>query len=307
MPELPEVEVTARALAHRFEGRRLDAVHIHNFNLRWRVPHNLPALVAGQRIEKVRRRGKYLLWFLPSGVLICHLGMSGSWRIHELGRVPPLGRHDHVEVHSDGAVARLNDPRRFGALLWHAHTEGDVLAHPLLAGLGVEPFGPGFDGEFLFQATRGRRTSIKQVLLAGQLVVGVGNIYATESLYAARIHPQTAGRPDRACALPTTGAGDPRDPRPRHRGRRRDPARLQQRPRRRRPIYRVCAGLWARWPALPTLRDAHPTHGAGPARDLFLPPLSTALEVPEASRCGAIYPYSRENRRQKAVLVCQQI
>jgi formamidopyrimidine-DNA glycosylase len=195
MPELPEVEVTARALAQRFDGHRVDAVRIHNFNLRWRVPRSLPAMVAGQRIEHIERRGKYLLWHLPAGVLISHLGMSGSWRIHELGRAPPRARHDHVEVQCDGALARLNDPRRFGALLWHARAQGDVLAHPLLASLGIEPFDARFGGEFLFGGTRGRRVAIKQVLLAGRLVVGVGNIYATESLFAARIHPQTeAGR-----------------------------------------------------------------------------------------------------------------
>jgi formamidopyrimidine-DNA glycosylase len=133
MPELPEVEVTARALAQRFDGRQVEAVRIHNFNLRWRVSRTLPATVAGQRIEHIGRRGKYLLWHLPSGVLISHLGMSGSWRIHEAGRVPPRARHDHVELHCDGAVARLNDPRRFGALLWHARSQGDVLGTPLLA------------------------------------------------------------------------------------------------------------------------------------------------------------------------------
>jgi formamidopyrimidine-DNA glycosylase len=195
MPELPEVEVTARALAQRFDGCQVDAVRIHNYNLRWQVPRSLPAMVAGQRIEHVGRRGKYLLWHLPSGVLISHLGMSGSWRIHEIGRAPPRAQHDHVELQCDGAIARLNDPRRFGALLWHARSEGDVLVHPLLASLGIEPFDGRFCGEFLFAATRHRRVPIKQALLAGKIVVGVGNIYATESLFAARIHPQAeAGR-----------------------------------------------------------------------------------------------------------------
>jgi formamidopyrimidine-DNA glycosylase len=195
MPELPEVEVTARALAQRFDGRRVDAVRIHDARLRWRVPKSLPGAVAGQRIDHIGRRGKYLLWHLPAGVLISHLGMSGSWRIHESGRVPPREPHDHVELECDGAVARLNDPRRFGALLWHARAQGDVLQHPLLAPLGIEPFDPDFGGDWLFAATRGRRSAIKQVLLAGRDVVGVGNIYATESLFTARIHPQAeAGR-----------------------------------------------------------------------------------------------------------------
>jgi formamidopyrimidine-DNA glycosylase len=199
MPELPEVEVTARALAQRFDGRRVESVRVHNHRLRWPVPRALPAHVAGQPIDHVGRRGKYLLWHLPSGVLISHLGMSGSWRIHEPGQVPPRQTHDHIEVLCDGAVARFNDPRRFGALLWHANGDGAVLAHPLLAGLGIEPFDPRFNGQWLWEAGRGRRLAIKQVLLGGKAVVGVGNIYATESLYHARIHPETeAGRISRA-------------------------------------------------------------------------------------------------------------
>lgn len=195
MPELPEVEVTARALARRFDGRRVDAVRIHDDRLRWRIPASLAKTVTGQRIEHIDRRGKYLLWHFPAGVLLSHLGMSGSWRIHEGGQVPPRERHDHVELECDGAVARLNDPRRFGALLWHANGQGEVLAHPLLAGLGIEPFDARFGGAWLFAATRGRRGAIKQVLLSGQAVVGVGNIYAAESLFEARIHPQAeAGR-----------------------------------------------------------------------------------------------------------------
>jgi len=195
MPELPEVEVTARALAQRFDGRQLDEVRIHNHHLRWPVPRGLPAKVRGRTIEHIGRRGKYLLWHLPHGVLISHLGMSGSWRIHEAGRVPPRQLHDHVEVFCDGALARFNDPRRFGALLWHAGAGDSVLGHALLAGLGIEPFDARFGGQWLWHATRGRRLAIKQVLLAGKAVVGVGNIYATESLYHARIHPEAeAGR-----------------------------------------------------------------------------------------------------------------
>jgi formamidopyrimidine-DNA glycosylase len=195
MPELPEVEVTAQALSARFDGRRVERVKIHDPRLRWRIPRSLAAQVSGQRIDHIGRRGKYLLWHLPSGVLISHLGMSGSWRIHESGQIPPRSLHDHVELECDGAVARLNDPRRFGALLWHARANGDVLGHPLLASLGIEPFDPAFGGEWLYAATRGRRSAIKQVLLAGKDVVGVGNIYAAESLFEARIHPLTeAGR-----------------------------------------------------------------------------------------------------------------
>jgi len=199
MPELPEVEVTARALAQRLDGCTVEAVRIHDFRLRWPVPRRLAAQLAGRRIEHIGRRGKYLLWHMGEGVLLSHLGMSGSWRIHEAAALPPRQRHDHVELVCDGAVARFNDPRRFGALLWHAREHGDVLAHPLLAGLGIEPFDRSFGGDWLWQATRGRRTSIKQVLLAGTTVVGVGNIYATESLHRARIDPRAeAGRISRA-------------------------------------------------------------------------------------------------------------
>lgn len=191
MPELPEVEVTARALAQRLDGRRVDAVRIYNRQLRWRIPASLARAVTGERIEHVSRRGKYLLWHLDSGVLISHLGMSGSWRVHEVQSAPARRPHDHVELSCEGALARLNDPRRFGALLWHAHSRGDVLRHPLLANLGREPFDSGFDGPWLFAATRGRKSAIKPLLLAGKLVAGVGNIYATESLFEARIHPKT--------------------------------------------------------------------------------------------------------------------
>ncbi len=195
MPELPEVEVTARALAQRFDGQPVESLRIITPQLRWRVPRGLPARVNGQRIERIGRRGKYLLWQLPGGVMISHLGMSGSWRIHEAAALPPRERHDHVELRCGGAVARYNDPRRFGALLWHGAEHGDVQAHRLLAELGIEPFDPRFDGRWLWAATRGRRVAVKQVLMAGKAVVGVGNIYATESLYHARIHPETeAGR-----------------------------------------------------------------------------------------------------------------
>ncbi|HYA66622.1 MAG TPA: DNA-formamidopyrimidine glycosylase family protein, partial [Burkholderiaceae bacterium] len=179
MPELPEVELTARALAQRLDGHRVTALRIYNRQLRWRIPGSLAKTIAGQRIEHVSRRGKYLLWRLQSGVLISHLGMSGSWRLHDAGHAPARQRHDHVELECAGAIARLNDPRRFGALLWHAQSAGDVLHHRLLAGLGMEPFDERFDGDWLYAATRARHSPIKQLLLAGKTVVGVGNIYAT--------------------------------------------------------------------------------------------------------------------------------
>ncbi len=202
MPELPEVEVTARALDARLQGRSVNATRVFQPRLRWPVPKTLGRVLAGQPIVRINRRGKYLLWHLPNGVMISHLGMSGSWRVLERARLPERALHDHIEIECGDLVARYHDPRRFGALLWHARSRGEALGHPLLADLGLEPFDPKFDGDWLWNATRGRALAIKQVLLAGKVVVGVGNIYASESLFEARIHPATpAGKIARArCA-----------------------------------------------------------------------------------------------------------
>ena len=193
MPELPEVEVTRRALAPYVEGRRIRRVEVREPRLRWPVPARLPAMLTGQIVERLDRRGKYLLWRFPTGALISHLGMSGSWRVH-LASPPPPGPHDHVDIALDGSWLRLTDPRRFGALLWHGRDQGDVLRHALLAHLGIEPFDPRFTAELLYAQTRARSAPIKQVLLAGDIVVGVGNIYASESLFRAGINPKLAAR-----------------------------------------------------------------------------------------------------------------
>jgi formamidopyrimidine-DNA glycosylase len=191
MPELPEVEVTRRTLADRLQGQALRAVRVYEPRLRWPVPRSLATTLAGHRLIRIDRRGKYLLWRFDHGVMISHLGMTGSWRIHAAAQVPPPGPHDHADLQFDTLLARLTDPRRFGALLWHRADQGEVDAHPLLASLGVEPLAPGFDGARLHLATRRRSASIKQVLLAGDAVVGVGNIYASESLFEAGIDPRT--------------------------------------------------------------------------------------------------------------------
>jgi len=203
LPELPEVEVTARALGAAFAGQRVAAVHIYERRLRWRVPAALERELAGRRVEAIGRRGKYLLWRFEHGTLIAHLGMSGSWRIHRAGDVPPRRTHDHADIVFDSGVARYTDPRRFGALLWHPAAHGELARHPRLAALGAEPFDPAFDGDALYAATRARRAPIKQVLLAGDIVVGVGNIYASESLFVAGINPKLpSARLGRArCAL----------------------------------------------------------------------------------------------------------
>jgi formamidopyrimidine-DNA glycosylase len=196
MPELPEVEVTRRALAPYVVGERVQAVIVRDRRLRWPVPARLAAALQGQRIERLERRGKYLLWRFAHGTLISHLGMSGSWRVHP-GTAPPAGAHDHVDIIVAGrphSTLRLTDPRRFGALLWHPVRRGGAERHPLLSHLGAEPFDPRFDADHLFHHTRNRRSSIKQVLLAGDVVVGVGNIYASESLFRAGINPQVAAR-----------------------------------------------------------------------------------------------------------------
>jgi formamidopyrimidine-DNA glycosylase len=145
------------------------------------------------KIEKVERRGKYLLFETSEGWLIVHLGMTGTLRVlRNVPRPPDAAKHDHIDLIFDDFILRFRDPRRFGAVLWHAREDGDVLDHPLLAGLGVEPFTPEFSGALMYRQTRGRKVSVKQALLAGTMVVGVGNIYASESLFRAGIRPTVA-------------------------------------------------------------------------------------------------------------------
>ena len=191
MPELPEVETTRRGFDAIATGHRLKSMRIHERRMRWPIPDALPDLVQGQVVQACRRRGKYLLIDFSHGTLIIHLGMSGSIRSVLPGEL--LRRHDHVEWVFDHATLRLHDPRRFGAVLWHDKSLGDVNQHPLLAGLGVEPFEPAFDAQMLRHALKDKKSAIKQILLAGDIVVGVGNIYASESLFRARIHPKTSG------------------------------------------------------------------------------------------------------------------
>ncbi len=193
MPELPEVEVTRRGVAPHIEGRIVDRVVTRRDNLRWPFPPDLHAILAGRRITHTGRRGKYLLIGFEHGTLIVHLGMSGHLRVLPLGT--EAKKHDHFDlVVGEGSarqVLRLNDPRRFGAILWHGHDDGELEQHVLLRGLGVEPLGDGFSGALLHRETRRRSAPIKQVLLAGDIVVGVGNIYACESLFRAGINPKT--------------------------------------------------------------------------------------------------------------------
>jgi formamidopyrimidine-DNA glycosylase len=185
MPELPEVETTLRGLARPMAGRRVVGVAIRHPTLRWPIPTDLPELLADQPILALFRRAKYILIQFPQGHLLLHLGMSG--RLCHLQHDAPAGKHDHFDLTLDnGAVVRLRDPRRFGAVLW---LEGDPLQHPLLAHLGPEPLLEAFDGAYLYRATRGRKAPIKTTIMDAHLVVGVGNIYASESLFRARISP----------------------------------------------------------------------------------------------------------------------
>lgn len=184
MPELPEVEVTRLSFADRIVGARVQAVRVGK-PLRWPLGCAPQALV-GRTVQAVRRRGKYLLVDLDEGVLLLHLGMSGSLRFD--ATLPPAELHDHFDLVTSRGVLRLNDPRRFGAVV-HCASETAAEAVKLLGRLGVEPLGEGFDAAAFHAALKRRKAPIKQVLLAGDVVVGVGNIYASEALFLAGIRP----------------------------------------------------------------------------------------------------------------------
>jgi len=197
MPELPEVETTRRGLAPHVEGRIVQGVILRRPDLRWPIPPEIPSLLPGQRISAVRRRAKYLLLDTGVGSALLHLGMSGSLRV--LPASTPLDAHDHVDIAlagrgRDERVLRFNDPRRFGCLLWQA--PGEV--HELLRDLGPEPLSDAFDGDYLFARSRGRSAPVKSFLMDQRVVVGVGNIYAAEALFAAGISPlRAAGKVSR--------------------------------------------------------------------------------------------------------------
>jgi len=189
MPELPEVEVTRRGVAPHLEGQVVVGVELRHTGLRWPFPEQLSQTLAGRIVRSTGRRGKYLLIHFDHGTLIIHLGMSGHLRVLPLDT--PAKKHDHFDLMLGNQVLRLSDPRRFGAVLWHPSEEGDINNHLLLRTLGVEPLEDLFTAHWLHRQTRGRSSAIKQVLLAGDIVVGVGNIYASESLFKARINPKT--------------------------------------------------------------------------------------------------------------------
>ncbi|MDX1692172.1 MAG: bifunctional DNA-formamidopyrimidine glycosylase/DNA-(apurinic or apyrimidinic site) lyase [Ketobacteraceae bacterium] len=188
MPELPEVETTRRGIAPHIEGKRIRHIEVRNPGLRWPVPEAELAALARSQLSRVERRGKYLLLHTRKGVMIVHLGMSGSLRIARADEPPRV--HDHVDlVFSDDTLLRFADPRRFGCWLFTAQ---DPFLHPLLRSLGPEPLGEAFHTDYLFGLSRGRKVAVKQFIMNSQVVVGVGNIYANEALFLAGIHPKRA-------------------------------------------------------------------------------------------------------------------
>lgn len=187
MPELPEVETTRRGIAPFCVGARVRAVQLRERRLRWPVRADLPQLLSDAEILSIERRAKYLLMEFERGTLLVHLGMSGSLRLLPCPEEAQL--HDHIDIELDsGLLLRYNDPRRFGSFQWFSR--GAVLAP--LAQLGPEPLDGAFDGEHLYARSRGRRSAVKPFLMDGAVVVGVGNIYATEALFLAGIRPDRA-------------------------------------------------------------------------------------------------------------------
>ncbi|HEY6453011.1 MAG TPA: bifunctional DNA-formamidopyrimidine glycosylase/DNA-(apurinic or apyrimidinic site) lyase [Steroidobacteraceae bacterium] len=188
MPELPEVETTRRGLERALRGAGITALRVYDHRLRWPIEAHLSERLAGRQLVAVGRRAKYLLLQLEGGTLILHLGMSGSLRVLHAGT--PRLKHDQFDLAFDsGLDLRFNDPRRFGSL---HYTAEDPASHRLLRALAPEPFDAAFDADYLRRITHRRRAAIKQVLMNGRLVTGVGNIYASEALFRARINPRRA-------------------------------------------------------------------------------------------------------------------
>ncbi|MBI4173968.1 MAG: bifunctional DNA-formamidopyrimidine glycosylase/DNA-(apurinic or apyrimidinic site) lyase [Candidatus Aenigmarchaeota archaeon] len=192
MPELPEVETVRLGLGH-LPGRLVKGIVVRQEQLRWPVPKEVTSL-KGQRITKLERRAKYLLLQADNGTAIIHLGMAG--RLQFLSEAKPAGKHDHFDIILEHGCLRFTDPRRFGSLLW---TAGRPEQHPLLRDLGPEPLGKGFSSDYLFQKSRKRSLAAKSFIMDSKIVAGVGNIYASESLFQAGIRPsRPAGRLTRA-------------------------------------------------------------------------------------------------------------
>lgn len=195
MPELPEVETIRRGIEPHVAGRTIEHVVVRDRRLRWPIPRDFAKRLEGKAIRAVARRGKYLLLDLGDGRVILHMGMTGRLSVLDPG--VPVKKHDHLDlVLSDGLTLRFNDPRRFGAALWWPASQS---SHPLIKDMGPEPFSDDFGAGYLFRLSRGRTAPVKNFLMDGRIVVGVGNIYAVEALFRAGIRPmRPAGRVTRA-------------------------------------------------------------------------------------------------------------
>lgn len=191
MPELPEVETTRRGIAPHILKQQISEVVVRQPSLRWPVPDNINTLLSGQTVSRIERRAKYLLIHFNNNddqALLVHLGMSGSLRIVQQNDV--LLKHDHVDiVFNSGLVLRYSDPRRFGCILW---LDSTPLAHKLLQHLGPEPLSEAFSADYLWQRSRGKNIAVKQFVMDQKVVTGIGNIYATEALFTAGVHPNRA-------------------------------------------------------------------------------------------------------------------
>lgn len=187
MPELPEVETTRRGLEPHVRGQRLLKATVRDRRMRWPVAPELEQTLQGQTLNAITRRAKYLLFEFESGQLMLHLGMSGSMRV--VSEDADIGKHDHFDLaFSNGRILRLRDPRRFGSIHWLPAGSG----HTLLESLGPEPFDEGFNGDYLHKRSRGKKVAVKNFIMNNHVVVGAGNIYATEALFRAGISPRKA-------------------------------------------------------------------------------------------------------------------
>ncbi len=185
MPELPEVETSCRGIAPAMENQVIQEVITRIKKLRWPIPKNINAKLKNKKIISIERKAKYILLHTNNGTLIIHLGMSGSLRI--IKNNEPASKHDHVDILLNNNLAlRLRDPRKFGCFLWTKN----YLKHPLLCNLGIEPLSNLFNGEYLYKKSRKRKISIKQFIMNNLIVVGIGNIYASEALFLSGINPK---------------------------------------------------------------------------------------------------------------------
>lgn len=187
MPELPEVETTLRGIEPYVDQQKIAQIIVRNSQLRWPVPERDLSALHNKKVFKLARRAKYLLFHTDAGVMLIHLGMSGSLRVLLSPERP--GKHDHIDiVMQSGVVIRFNDPRRFGCCLFSNH---DVDTHALLIKLGPEPLSEAFSGNYLYEKSRGKSQAVKNFIMDGHVVVGVGNIYASESLFESGIRPSS--------------------------------------------------------------------------------------------------------------------